>query len=47
MEKVKIKFKEDGPSLEAILIQFAKSKINSVHLDFEVNNQIKLNNIDK
>lgn len=47
MENIKIKFKDDGPSLEAILIQFAKFKLNSARIDFEVNNLIELTDIDK
>ena len=47
LEDIKIKFSEKGPTLEAILIQFAKTKLNSVRLDFENNNLIELLYIDK
>lgn len=47
LENIKIKFNEDGPSLEAILIQFAKFKLNSVRLDFFDSDFIELLNIDK
>lgn len=47
LENVKIKFNEEGLSLEAILIQFAEIKLNSVHLDFENNNLLELLYIDK
>ena len=47
LENIKIKFNEKGLSLEAILIQFAKFKLNAVRLDFENNNLIDLLYIDK
>lgn len=47
LENIKIKFNEKGSSLEEILIQFAKIKLNSVRLDFENNNFIELLYIDK
>ena len=47
LEDIKIKFNEKGPSLEAILIQFAKFKVNSVRLDFENIDYIELLYIDK
>jgi len=47
LENVKIKFNEKGPSLDAILIHFAKIKLNSVRLDFENNDFIQLIHIDK
>lgn len=47
LENIKIKFNEKGPTLEAILIQFAKIKLNSVRLDFENSDFIQLLNIDK
>ena len=47
LENIKIKFKEDGPSLEGILLQFAKFKLNSVYRGLEDNNQIKLKEINK
>lgn len=47
LENIKIKFNEKGSSLEAILIQFAKFKLNSIHLDFESSNCIDLLYIDK
>lgn len=47
LENIKIKFNKKGPTLEAILIQFAKIKLNSVCLDFENSDFIQLLNIDK
>ncbi len=47
LENIKIKFNEKGPSLEFILIQFAKLKLNSVYLDCENINYIELLYIDK
>ncbi len=47
LEDIKIKFNEEGPSLEAVLIQFAKFKVNSVRLDFENIDYIELLYIDK
>ena len=47
LENIKIKFNEKGPELEAILIQFAKFKLNAVRLDFENNDFIELLDIDK
>ena len=47
LENIKIKFNEKGPSLEAILIHFAKIKLNYVRLDFENNDFIELLCIDR
>ena len=47
LENIKIKFNEDGPSLENILIQFAKFKLNAVCLDFFESDFIELLYIDK
>lgn len=47
LENIKIKFNEKGQSLEDILIQFAKFKLNTVRLDFLDSDFIELLNIDK
>ena len=47
LENIKIKFNEKGPKLEAILIQFAKIKLNSVRLDFFDSDFIELLDVYK
>ena len=47
LENIKIKFNEKGQTLEAILIHFAKIKLNYVRLDFKNDASIQLLYIDK
>ena len=46
LENIKLKFNNEGQLLDAILIQIAKIKLNSVHIDFLYENDIK-HDVDK